>query len=203
MTKAASVRRSNQVASAAGRPLAPGGLVGVERRRQPARQRLRIDVVAAEADPLGDPLDMRRRRSGRRAGPRARAPASISAETEPLPLVPATCTARNALLRVAEPGREVARRLEPDPHAVARAGAPSRSARRAAPSPRQASGFGHRRDVGKRSGADPLRRRAGKGRSVTADWRATSKIVGVDGRSMSAGPRPRGRSSATATPVTR
>ncbi len=101
-----------------GRPLASGGLVGVERTGQPAGQRLRIDVSALETYALGHALDM-----GRAVAADAQARASQrrldQRRDRALALGARDMNRAEGLLRIAEPRGEIARGLEPDPHAVA------------------------------------------------------------------------------------
>ncbi len=104
-------------------PLAARRLIGVEGFGQAAGQRLRLDVAAHQAHALGHPLDMRR---------------GVAADAQPRPgerrldqrrygalaLGAGDMDRAKRLLRIAKPGGEIARRLEPDPHAVARPALP-------------------------------------------------------------------------------
>ncbi len=101
------------------RILAPRGLERVERGFEAARQGPVVDVARIEADALVDPLDV-----WRGVAPDAKSSAMKrrldQRRDRALALGARDMHGAERGLRVAEPRREVERRLEPDPHAAAR-----------------------------------------------------------------------------------
>ena len=168
-----------------GGPLAPRRLVGVERARERLRQRVRVDVTAVQAHALGHTLDMGRGVAADAQARAARAPPRSAPRPSPCPW----CRRRGrrgkrfADRRGGRRGRAPARAR---PASVCGGGAPSRSARRAAPSRRQGSRC-QPSPVSTENHRTPTARVArGKGRAKGAlryaGFGAASKSVGVDVR---------------------
>ena len=102
-----------------GRAGLAGGLVGVERLVERPRERRLVDIVALNADPLGDTLDMRRGvAADAKAGMRQRR--LDQGRDRPLALGARDMDRAEGLLRVAEARGEILHRLEADAHHVAR-----------------------------------------------------------------------------------
>ena len=158
-------------------PLAPRRLIGVEGLGQAAGQRLRIDVAADKAHALGHPLDVRRavaadgqaRAGERRLDQRRNGAFALGA---------GDVDRAERRLRIAKPGGEVTRRLEPDPHAVARPTLPV--GQRVEPRHRRGKPgvLSHRHTSGKIFRRKPAPKALGprtKGRPVTRNPRSRQK----------------------------
>ena len=99
------------------------GLVGVERLVQGARERRLVDIVSLNAHPLGDALDMGGGvAADTKAGMRQRR--LDQGRDRPLALGARHMDRAKRLLRVAQARGEIAHRLEPDAHRVARPALP-------------------------------------------------------------------------------
>ena len=95
------------------------GLIDVERLIQGSRERGLVDIVSLNADPLGDPLDMRRGvAADTQAGVRQRR--LDQGRDRPLALGARDMDRAKRLLRVAEARGEILHRLESDAHRVPR-----------------------------------------------------------------------------------
>ncbi len=103
--------------------VAPRGLVGVEGLGQRGGQRVLVDVVRPEAHPLRHPLDVRRPVPAD-VQARVREPRLDQRRDGPLAFGAGDVNGAKVLLRIAEPGGEIARGLEPDPHPIAWAALP-------------------------------------------------------------------------------
>ncbi len=102
-----------------GRAGRAGGLIGVERHIEGARERRLVDIVSLNAHPLGDALDM-----GRGVSPDAKAGMRQrrldQSRDRPLALGARDMDRAKGLLRVAEARGEILHRLETDAHRVPR-----------------------------------------------------------------------------------